>query len=221
MRVLLFGATGMIGDGVLLECLESPDVSQVVAIGRRPTGRSHPKLSEVLHDDFTDYSAVSRAFEGIDTCFFCLGVSAAGMTEERYRRVTADFTIRAAEALREGSSAATFIYVSGAGTYDTGEGRAMWARVKGQVENRLLSMGFPGAWMFRPAYVQPMKGVTSSTGWYRVLYRITGPLYPLLRRFRRYVTSTVQIGRAMIRVAREGYGSPRVENLAINELAEA
>ena len=209
----------MIGSGVLLECLESPDVEEIVSITRRPTGVSDTKLTEVVHEDFLDYESVGEHFRGIDSCFFCLGVSAAGMSEESYRRITFDVTAAAAKSLREASPGATFVYVTGAGADGTGEGRVMWARVKGQIENHLSELGFPRAYMFRPALIQPRKGVTSSTGWYRWFYRLTAPLYPLLQKMSGYVTATDRVGQAMIAVAQEGYDKAIVENRDINELA--
>ena len=219
MRVLIFGATGMVGSGVLVEALESPDVTSVASISRQPTGRSHEKLEEILHDDFFDYSPIRDRLEGIDACFFCLGVSAAGMGEEDYHRLTHDLTLAAAEELLALNPAMTFCYVSGAGTDSSEGGRWMWARVKGKTENRLLAMPFGAVHMFRPAFIQPLKGVRSKTKHYAFFYGLLGPLYPLLRKtFPRHVTNSVTVGRAMLRVAGQGHPERILENWHINEL---
>lgn len=205
MRVILFGATGMVGQGVLRECLADPGVEQVLAVSRSPTGQQHPKLTELLHQDFTDFGAVAAKFAGFDACFFCLGVSSAGMKEAEYRRVTYDFTLAAAQALVKVSPGMTFIYVSGAGTDSTGEGRSMWARVKGQTENALLQLPFKAAYMFRPGLIQPGPRIVSKTALYRALYAVLAPVVPLVRAVApNLVTSTEELGRAMINVARRG-----------------
>jgi uncharacterized protein YbjT (DUF2867 family) len=219
MNVLLFGATGMIGRGVLLECLDDSRVSAVLAVGRRPTGLTHPKLRELTRTDFFDYSDCTAQLTGHDACFFCLGVSSAGMGEPDYTRLTYDLTIAAADALLRLNPDLVFCYVSGQGTDPTERGRFMWARVKGRTENRLLGMS-ARAYMFRPGYVQPMKGVRSSTTLYDVFYRAAGPLFPLIRRiWPRQVTTTENVGRAMIEVAARGYSGRILENPDINALA--
>ncbi len=222
MRILLFGATGMIGSGVLLECLDHPDVSEVTAISRRTCGVVHEKLVERISQDYLDYGPVQDAFTNVDACFFCLGVSAVGMSEAAYRTVTFDVPAAAAEALWSGSPDALFIYVSGAGADSTGMGKVMWARVKGQIENHLISRAPGRAFMFRPGFIQPMRGVKSRTRWYQVMYSVIGYAYPLLRHLDRWVTSTVEVGQAMIRVAREGseaHPGPIVETKDINRIA--
>lgn len=205
MNVILFGATGMIGQGVLRECLRDPRVDSVLIVGRTPTGSRHEKVRELIHHDFQDFSAVAQEFGGLDACFFCLGVSAAGMSEADYRRVTYDVTMAAAGPLAARNPAMTFVYVSGAGTDSSERGRSMWARVKGRTENALLALPFR-AYAFRPGYIQPMHGVRSKTGWYRAMYAVTTPLYPLARRLAPgQVTTTEAVGRAMISVARQGW----------------
>ena len=219
MNVLIFGATGMVGQGVLRECLLDPRIHRVVAIGRRVTGQRHPKLREVAVPDLFDLSAVEQDFVGIDACFFSLGTSAAGMSETAYGRVTHDLTLAVAELVARRSPAATFIYVSGAGTDSTEHGRIMWSRVKGKTENALLRMPFKAAYMFRPALIVPMHGITSSTRRYRVLYAILMPLLPLIRRFAPdYVTTTERVGRAMITAAVSGAPTRVLENPGINAL---
>jgi uncharacterized protein YbjT (DUF2867 family) len=204
MKVVLFGATGMIGQGVLRECLLEPTVTQVLAVGRAPTGKQHAKLREITHADLTDLGPIEAELRGSDACFFCLGVSSAGMSEDSYRKITYDFTMAAARVFAAHDPNATFIYVSGAGTDSTEKGRSMWARVKGKTENDLLTL-LPNAYMFRPGYIQPMHGVTSRTRLYRVAYVVAVPLYPVLRRlFRKSITTTEAIGRAMINIAAKG-----------------
>jgi uncharacterized protein YbjT (DUF2867 family) len=220
LNVILFGATGMIGSGVLRECLEDERVAGVLAIGRSPCGVTHPKLAELIHSDFTDYSGVADRLAGCDACFFTLGVSAAGMSEEAYHHVTYDLTVAAAEALVAANAKLVFCYVSGEGTDSTESGRFMWARVKGKTENRLLQLPL-SAFMFRPGFVQPLKGVRSKTALYQALYTVAGPLFPLLRRlFPKHVTTTENVGRAMIEVAVRGYETRVLENPDINRLAE-
>ncbi|YCK36558.1 NAD-dependent epimerase/dehydratase family protein [Actinomadura sp. ATCC 39365] len=216
MRVIIFGATGMVGRGVLRECLLDERVTAVLTVGRSPTGTVHPKLRELLHSDLSDLSAVEGELSGYDACFFCLGVSAAGMSEQDYRRVTYDYTLAAGTTLARLSPSSTFVYVSGAGTDE--HGRAMWARVKGATENALLALPFH-AYMFRPGYIQPMHGVTSRTRWYRLAYVVAAPLYPLLRRlFPAAVTTTERIGQAMITVAECGAPERILGPAAINAL---
>ena len=219
MKVLILGATGMIGSGVLQECLDNPAVTSVRAIGRSPTGRSHPKLDEILHSDFFDYSAVEDCLGEVDACFFCLGVSSAGMSEADYHRMTYELTIAAAETLLRLNPDSIFCYVSGAGTDSSEQGRWMWARVKGKTENALLAMPFRAVYNLRPGYVQPMKGVRSKTRLYAVAYGIVGPLYPLLRLlFPGQVTDSVTVGRAMIHVATDGFERGVLESDDMNRV---
>jgi uncharacterized protein YbjT (DUF2867 family) len=197
MRVIVFGATGMVGKGVLRECLLAGDVTEVLVVGRSATGRQHPKLREVTHTDFTDFTGVDLT--GYDACFFCLGVSSVGMSDEVYRRITVDYTLAAARAVSPGS---TFVYVSGAGTGSTR--RAKWAQVKGATEEALLAMDLR-AFMFRPGFIQPMHGAVPRVRLYRVAYTVLRPLTATLVRFAPGIaTTTEQLGRAMLRVAREG-----------------
>jgi hypothetical protein len=207
----------MVGSGVLMEALEREEVTSVVTVGRRSTGRSHPKLEEIVHDDFFDYAPVRDRLGGFDACFFCLGVSAAGMTEEKYHLLTYDLTLAAAETLVELNPQMTLCYLSGSGADSSESGRWMWARVKGKIENKLVGMPFKGAYMFRPAFIQPMKGVRSRTRLYAIMYGLLGPLYPVLRLlFPKYVTNSVTVGRAMIRVAGHGHSGAILENSDIN-----
>ncbi|WP_405714587.1 epimerase [Streptomyces xanthophaeus] len=208
MNVILFGATGMIGRGVLRECLRDDSVESVLAVGRTPLGVSHPKLRERVQEDPSDLSAPDLDLTAYDACFFCLGVSSVGMKEEAYRRVTYDLTLAVARPLAAADPDLTFVYVSGEGTDSTGQGRSMWARVKGETEKDLLELPFQ-AYMFRPGIVQPVRGIPSKTRLYRTLYAVTAPLISLLRRVApNLVTTTEDIGRAMIAVATPGTGIP-------------
>jgi uncharacterized protein YbjT (DUF2867 family) len=221
MNVVVFGATGMIGQGVLRECLLDPEVDRVLVIGRRTTGQQHQKLRELLHRDFSDLSAIENDLGGHDACFFCLGVSSAGMSEEDYTRITYDFALAAARALVKYNPRMTFIYVSGAGTDSTEHGRTMWARVKGKTENALLRLPFGAVYMFRPAFIQPLHGIVSRTRLYRIGYAILGPLYPVLKTlFPAYVTTTETVGRAMLEVAKRGGPGSVLENSDIDALGE-
>jgi uncharacterized protein YbjT (DUF2867 family) len=222
MNILLFGATGMVGQGALRECLLDPDVQLVQTVGRSATGAQHPKLREIVHQDLWRYDAIAAQLSGFDACFFCLGVSSSGMPEANYERVTYDITIAAAEILSRLNPRMTFIYVSGAGTDRTERGRTMWARVKGRTENALLRLPFAAAYMFRPGIIQPLYGVRSKTALYRVFYTLTKPLLPLLRRaFPNHVLTTQQIGRAMLAVARRGYPQRVLESKDIRAAAQA
>jgi uncharacterized protein YbjT (DUF2867 family) len=219
MNVILFGATGMVGQGVLRECLLDPDVHQILSIVRTPSGRQHPKLRELIHTDFFDYSAIESQLSGFDACFFCLGVSSAGMDEATYRHLTYDLTLAAATTLPRLNPTMTFLYVSGAGTDSTERGRSMWARVKGKTENDLLKLPFRAAYMFRPAAIQPMHGIRSKTKLYQTFYTVLNPILPLLKSvFPQYITSTEQLGRAMLRVAKQGFPKNIIENKDIDTL---
>jgi uncharacterized protein YbjT (DUF2867 family) len=219
MNVLLFGATGMVGQGVLRECLLDSGVATVVSIGRSASGVSHPKLREIVHADLTSYAPIESQLSGFDACFFCLGISSAGLAEEQYTRVTYDITFRAAETLGRLNPAMTFVYVSGQGTDSSEHGRIMWARVKGRTENALLRLPFKAAFMFRPGVIVPRFGARSRTALYRIPYALTRPLLPLLRRaFPNHVLTTDEIGQAMLLVARHGAPKPLLETGDIRSL---
>ena len=219
MKVILFGATGMVGQGVLRECLLDSGIENVLAVGRSPTGQRDPKLREILHDDFMDYSAIEFRLAGYDACFFCLGVSSVGMNEERYSHLTYDLTLAAATTLAKLNPQMVFVYVTGQGTDSSENGRLMWARVKGKTENDLLRLPFKAAYMFRPAGIQPLHGIRSKTAWVQMIYVAAAPLLTLLTRTApKYMTTTEQVGRAMIKVAREGYPKAVLESEDINRL---
>ncbi|GAA4974049.1 epimerase [Yinghuangia aomiensis] len=219
MRIIVFGATGMVGQGVLDACLRDDVVTGVLVVGRTPTGRSHPKLREVRHGDFADFTAVREQFAGYDGCFYCLGTSALGMSEADYRLVSYDFPLAAARALLAASPDAAFCYVSGTGTDPTGKSRMMWARVKGETENALLELS-PRARMFRPGLITPLPGTTAKTKVYTLLYRALTPLAPVLRRIApRHITSSTDIGRAMIQTLRAGAPHRTLSSADINAMA--
>ncbi len=217
MNVVIFGATGMVGQGALRECLLDSGVALVQTVGRTATGEKHPKLREVVHRDLLHYSAIETELAGFDACFFCLGVSSAGMAEADYERVTYGITMAAAECLCRLNPQMTFIYVSGAGTDSSEQGRSMWARVKGKTENALMRLPFKAVYLFRPGFIEPLHGVRSKTTGYRVFYVLTSPVLPLLRWvFPNYVLTTEQIGRAMLAVARNGAPRQILESRDIN-----
>jgi uncharacterized protein YbjT (DUF2867 family) len=220
MKVLLFGATGMIGQGVLRECLLDPDVELVVTVGRSSTGGQHGKLREIVREDLWNYADIAAELSGFDACFFCLGVSAAGKSEKEYDRVTYGITIGAADILARLNPRMKFIYVSGAGTDSSEQGRIMWARVKGRTENSLLRLPFAEAYMFRPGFIEPLHGATSKTRAYRVFYTFAKPLLPLLRQvFPNHILTTEQIGRAMLTVARMPHAKRVLESDDIRGLS--
>ncbi|GJD73152.1 Rossmann-fold NAD(P)-binding domain-containing protein [Methylobacterium goesingense] len=223
MRILLFGATGMVGAGVLRECLLASDVTEVRTVGRTPTGRAHLKQHETVVQDLFDPGPTAwREMTGYDACFFCLGVTSSGLTEAEYLRLTNDLTLAVAGRLALLDPDMTFVYVSGAGTDGGGRGRSMWARVKGRTENALQALPFAGAFMFRPAVILPMHGERSKTTSYRLLYRLTGPVLHLLRRMApAQLLTTEVIGRAMLAVARRGRGRAVMEASDIYRAATA
>jgi uncharacterized protein YbjT (DUF2867 family) len=212
MKVIVFGATGMVGQGVLRECLIDSDVTEVLTIGRSATGQKSPKLREIAHADFLDFSAIQQDMTGYDACFFCLGVTSLGLDEERYRHLTYDITLAAARPLAQLNPGMTLTYVTGARTDSTEKGSVMWARVKGKTENDLLKLPFKAAYMFRPGAIQPLHGIRTKTGWINAIYTVTTPLLTFLYRVApTYVTTTEEVGRAMLHVAKHGYPTPILE----------
>ena len=221
MRVILFGATGMVGAGVLNECLRDDRVKEVLAILRNTSGRSHPKLRELIRSDFLDYNDARENLRGFDACFFCLGVTAVGKTEEQYHRLTFGITLAAARMMAELNPGSTFCYVSGQGTDSSEKGRVMWARVKGKTENAILQLPLKG-YMLRPGYIQPLGGIKSKTRVYRVFYELMAPVYPVLKRLTpNLVTTNETVGRAMIQLAASGYESRVLEVRDINKVGRA
>ncbi len=222
MKVILFGATGMIGQGVLRECLLDPRIERVLVVTRNATGKTHDKLREIIHADFTDLSAIERELVGYDACFYCLGVSAVGMSEADYTRVTYDYAMAAGRTLAKLDPGMTFVFISGGGTDSTEKRGAMWARVKGKTENALLALPFEHALMFRPAMIIPQHGIVSRTRLYRVVYAVLGPLLVALKGvLPGIITTTDNVAKAMIRVAADSAVAKKrvLENSDINEIA--
>lgn len=218
INAILYGATGMIGSGVLIEILKHPDVKSVLVVGRRSCEVDHQKLREILHKDFLDYSAIEDQMTGYNACFFCLGVSSVGMSEEKYSRITYEFVKKAGETLSRLNPEMTFCFISGAGTDATEKSKTMWARVKGKAENVLKPFPFKTLYIMRPAYVQPMKGVKSIY----FMSRILAPLYPLWKLiFPKYVVTTKQVGLAMIHAVLYGSKKQTLESIDISMLAES
>jgi uncharacterized protein YbjT (DUF2867 family) len=222
MRVIVVGASGMVGQGVLRECLLDPGVERVLTVGRRPLGKGDPKLVDRAVPDLTDLSSLEADLAGADACFFCLGVTSVGMTEEAYRKVTYDITAAFAKTLARLCPGMTFVFVSGRGTDETEKGPTMWARVKGAAENVVRGAGFKATFMFRPGFIQPLHGITSRTRAYRLAYVFLWPIVSLMKLLSpRSVTTTENVGRAMIEAARRGAPKAVLENGDINDLALA
>ena len=211
----------MAGKGVLLECLDDERIEKVTVVNRRSLDMHHDKLRELIYSDFFHMDDLKSHLTDVDACFFTLGVSAVGMNEDSYSHITYDLSNYVADMCFEANPNMCFCYVSGQGTDSSEKGRSMWARVKGKTENMLLNRGFGSAFMFRPGYIQPMRGIRSSTWWYQLMYDIFGFLYPVLKRlFPGATTNSVNVGRAMIEVACNGYSGKHLENKDINTVAE-
>jgi uncharacterized protein YbjT (DUF2867 family) len=222
MKVVIFGATGMVGSGLVLECLDDPRVESVLIIARSRSGVTHPKLRELIHADLFDLSAVRGHLKDLDACFWCLGVSSVGMEEPEYRRLTHDLTVNVAEVLVAESPRMTFCFVSGEGADSTEQGKTMWARVKGAAENAVLRMPFQAAYVFRPGYIQPMRGVRSRTRLYNAFYAFSKSLYPMFKLVAaKHVTTTEELGKAMIEAAANGYSQRIIDSKDVHVLAAA
>lgn len=220
MNVLIFGATGMVGQGALRECLAAADVELVKTIGRTPTGIEHPRLRELVHADMWRYEGIEAELSGFDACFFCIGATAVGMSEQRYARLTYDLTLAAANALLQQNPRMVFIYVSGMGADSTEQSKVMWERVRGRTENALLALPFKAVYIFRPGMIQPLGGIKSKTTAYRIFYSMTKPLLPVLRKLApNQVLSTAQVGQAMLNAVRRGAPKPVLEPPDINALS--
>jgi uncharacterized protein YbjT (DUF2867 family) len=220
MKVILFGATGMVGQGVLRECLFDAEVEAVLTVGRRATGQAHPKLREIVRPDVSDLAPVVDQVRGYDACFYCLGVSSVGMRELQYTQLTYDLTTKVAQFLATVDPGMTFVYVSGAGTDSTEHGRSMWARVKGRTENALLRLPFRAAYMFRPGIIRPLHGIRSNARSYRIAYALLLPFVLLVSAVApNSLTTTEKVGRAMIHAGARGAPHPLLSTRDINELA--
>lgn len=217
-KAIITGSTGMVGEGVLHECLNHPEVEKVLVINRRSLGIDHPKLKEIIHQDFFDLTPIERHLENYNACFFCLGVSSIGLSEEKYHRLTYELTLNFARTLVNLNRNMIFCYVSGLGTDGSEIGRSMWARVKGMTENHLQLLGFRDAYMFRPGFMQPTPGLKNS----HKAYRYTTWMYPFIRKvFPKYVTTLQELGLAMINSILVGHHKAVLEVPDILELASA
>jgi hypothetical protein len=220
MKVILFGSTGMVGRGVLSQCLKNPLVKSVLVVNRETCKVSNRKLKEIIHLNMFDLDPISKDMTGYNVCFYCLGVSSVGMEEEEYLTMTYELTIHVGTVLLNLNKEMTFCYLSGAGTDSTEKGNIMWARVKGKTENELLRMPFKNAYMFRPGYIQPMKGVKSKTGLYNALYVILKPFYFILKHIESMVTDSETLGRAMIIASSAGCEKRILECNDINDIVK-
>lgn len=220
IKAIITGTTGMVGRGVLLECLDHPEVESVLIVNRSPLGISHPKLKEVIHGDFFNLSAIAHEFIGYNAVYFCLGVSSAGMNEQKFTHFTYDLTTHFAHTVASVNKDVTFCYVSGQGTDTSEKGNIMWARVKGKTENAILNMGFKDAYMFRPNAIIPERGVKSKTALYNALYVIMRPFYPFLRKMTGSVSTSITVGKAMINVVLRPQENKFLENKEINQVAK-
>ncbi len=223
MKILLFGATGMVGQGVLREALLDPQVEAVLSVGRSPAGQRHPKLREILHPDLGDLTAIEAELAGHDACLFCLGISSVGLSEADYAQVTHDLTLAAARTLARLDPGMVFVYLSAAGSDRTEQGRGMWARVRGRTENALFRLPFARVHAVRLAGIRPMHGIRSRTPYVDRFYRLLSPVLPLLQAvFPAIMTSTEEFGRAMLALAKGRDGAPPViEGRDIAALARA
>lgn len=220
IKVIITGSTGMVGKGVLLECLENPKVSSILLLNRSSVGITNEKITELIIEDFHNLSSFRETFEGYDACYFCLGVSSYRMKEKEYNEITYKITLHLAKLLSDINPQLSFCYVSGIGTDSTEKGRSMWARVKGKTENALLKLPLKSAFLFRPGYIHPKKGIKSKTAMYNTFYTFSKPLYPLLKLIiPNKVTTNIDIGKAMIYTTLHGYDKEILYNKEINELA--
>lgn len=216
VNAIITGATGMVGKGVLLECLDHPEVESVLVINRSTLGISHPKLKEIIHTDFFDVSTLTDEFKNYNAVYFCLGVSSAGMSEEKFNHLTFDLTTHFAQTVANVNKDVTFCYVSGQGTDSSEKGRIMWARVKGKTENTILNMGFKDAYMFRPGGILPERGVKSKTPLYNAIYVVMRPFFGLFKKMTKTMTTSVNVGKAMINVVLQPQENKYLENAEIN-----
>lgn len=218
MKAIITGSTGMVGKGVLLECIDDPGVEEVLLLTRNPVGITHPKVKEIIQKDFRDFSAIRDQLKGYDICCHCMGVSSVGMNEEKYSEITYTMTQALAGTLFSVNPDMVFNYVSGAGTDSTEKGRLMWARVKGKTENMVLDKGFKDAYAFRPGAILPERGVKSRVKSYNVIYAVMRPFFPLLKRMKS-VTTTTRLARAMINSYYHPQQRKHMEGSDINKLA--
>jgi len=218
--VIITGSTGMVGKGVLLECLDHPEIEKILVINRSSIGMKHPKLKELLIKDFTKIDSLKDQLNGYDACFFCMGISAIGMDEKAYASITFDTVKSFCDVLYAVNPKMIFNYVSGTGTDSSEKGSSMWARIKGKTENYVIAKGFRDAYLFRPGIIIPERNIESNVGWYNTMYKITRPLFPLFKKSKNVTTTTV-LGLAMIKSLTVDFKTKHLENKDINTLAQA
>jgi uncharacterized protein YbjT (DUF2867 family) len=222
MRIVIFGSSGMAGQGALRECLRDPEVEQVVSVVRAPTGTTHKKLREIVHNNFLDFTPIENQLTGLNACLYCLGVTSTGTTEETYIRITYEFTIAAATTLLKLNPGMSFVFVSATGADSTERGSTMWARAKGKAENALLAMPFRSVYVFRPAMIQPLDGIQSKTPSYRIIYGLTAPFLSAARHFwPNYISTTQELGKALLAAAKRGTERRVVEAKQIREVLQS
>jgi len=222
MKVIIWGATGMVGQGVLRECLRAEDVTSVIAVGRSAPTVQHFKLQTLIHEDLLHYDTITPRLTGVDACFFCLGVSSMGMSEQEYTRITRDMLLAAATTLVTLNPSMTFVYLSGSGADSSGKSRTMWERVRGGAENALRLLAFKSVYILRPGIILPRHGEVSKTPLYRFLYRLLGPLMsPLRPLYPGYILTTEVMGLAMLNLARKGFPESLLNSKQINAIAQA
>lgn len=218
LKVIIFGATGMVGGGVLLKAIAHPDIEKILIVSRKKCDVKHQKVKEIIHKDFYNYTTISNELDGHDACFFCLGVSSVGMNEKDYSRLTYDLTMEAARTLSTLNKDMVFCYVSGMGTDSTEKGKLTWARVKGKTENDLAKLPFKNAYAFRPGYIKPVKEQTNI----KTTFKVVGFIYPLLKLiFPNGGCMADEIGEAMINAVKFGYPKRILENKDIIMLAKS
>ena len=221
-KVIITGTTGMVGKGVLLECLESPEILEVLIINRNPLGMSHPKLKEIIHQNFFDFTTLTDELKSYDACYFCMGVSSIGLSEAEFLHLTYDTAVPFAKLVSEQNSNMVFCYVSGTGTDSSETGKTMWARVKGKTENDILKLGFKQAFAFRPGAIIPLRGIEPSSKMYRTLIKYLKWLIFIIKKVSpNSVVNTTQIGLAMINVTQRGYSKSIIRPADILILADA
>ncbi len=218
MKVIITGTTGMVGKGVLLECMDDARITEILIINRSPLNMDHPKIKEIIHSDFSDFSPLKKELANYDGCFHCMGVSSAGMNEKKYTELTYDISFALASVLHELNPKMVFNYVSGIGTDSSEKGKIMWARVKGKTENMILTMGFKDGYMFRPGAILPERGIKSKTKLYNALYVLLKPFFFLMKRMKS-VTTTTNMGQAMINLLFHPQANKHLEGAEINRLA--
>lgn len=221
MKVVIFGASGMVGQSVLRECLLDTQVRSILTVGRGPLGTTQQRHRHITHADFLNFGPLEKDFKGLDACFYCVGIASAGLTEAEYKKVTCDYTLAAAKTLLKVNPQIAFIFVSGAGADSSESGRIMWGRIKGKTENALFAMPFKAVYAIRPAFIQPLHGITSRTRLYRVLYRVFWPFMPLIKFLApSLITTTEDLGKVMIHLAHQGVPQHLLESRDIVALAK-